>query len=173
MADDPIEARPVESGEPSDLMAALAGGIAEAAAAAAASAVVGEALGKKIDGLETNVARATRRRTLLIVVAVLVAVLVLALGTAVTVLLAQGAGERREIARTLQEVRDCTTPDVPSPCQERIRAAQSGQGNVVADLKGDNIRASVAVGLCMQADDPDLLGCALAKVDELRAKADP
>jgi hypothetical protein len=115
------------------------------------------------------VEQALRSRTRIILV---VGVLIGLVGLYMIISQQQAATQREYIVRTLQEVKDCTTPDVPSDCQKRIQASQA-QRSVVGDLKADNIRASVAVGLCLQADDPDLLSCALAKAEELRPKTPP
>lgn len=200
-AEEPIEAVPVEpdSGA-SDLMAAVeaaaraacaaegraadaavkaATAVEVAAGLAATAATVGEEVKSSVGALETSVASANRRRTWILVLAAVGVVMVLVVGAVVAVFLHRltkieenGAVERAAIGLAVKEIKDCTSPDVDSPCQRRIRAGQ-GQNTVVDDLKADNIRSSIAVAMCLQADDPDLLGCALAKAEQLRPKPTP
>lgn len=125
--------------------------------AAAAAGIV-----TRLDGLE----QALRSRTRIILV---VGVLIALVGLYMVVSQQQGNAQRRDIVRTLQEVRDCTTPDLPSPCQRRL--AESGaQGRVVKGLEDSDVRAAVAVELCRQAAGPDLLECAMTMAEQLRPK---
>ncbi len=151
----PIEAKPVESGEPSDLMAALVAGVRDAAAAASDAEQTGRRLSGQIGALETNVDRAVRRRTALIAAAAVVVVLVLSIGAAFVVLQVQGGAQA-------QESRDCTTPaDPESDCQRRLVPTQA---RLLDESERRTLAASVAVAECLQAKATDIRACAEAKI---------
>lgn len=166
--DERIEAEPVE---PVDHQSALM-------EAVCALARTGSALVAKVDGLETNVARAVRRRTLLIVVAASVGLVVLVIGAWMVRDQRQGNEQRQQLAVAIHEIRaavkeikDCTTPaDQTTPCQQRLA---EGQEPVLAALSEDNLRASIAVGSCLRSGDPDVFACSMRRFEQLRAEVSP
>lgn len=139
--EEPLEAKPVESGTPSDLMLAV-----EAAAKVAATAAgVGRETQASIAGLETSVNQATRRRTVLIAVGALLGVAVLVFTIVVLLLLGRIADVQKSIV-------ECTTNPPPGETYECRTAQGNDQRRIVEKLRQDDyedkVRVAVAVARC-------------------------
>lgn len=107
-----------------------------------------------------------RERRWLIVALVVGSVLLASGGLFAGMVLRQGQVQREAILAAVREIKDCTTPDVPSDCQRRITASRS-QASALAALSADNLNASIAVGTCLRAQAPDVTSCARARFAEL------
>jgi len=139
-------------------MAALVAGIEDAAA-------TGKGLACQIGALETNVARAHRRRGALIVAAALVAVLVLLQGAAFLRLEALNRQELRLIAEQTGYQLECSVPGHPAG-----ESPKESPGDGVHECYDDRLRrtaeavarardASVATGQCVVDRAPDVKAC--------------
>jgi len=122
--DGQLEARPVETDEPSDLMTALVAGVNAAAA-------TGRGLATQLAGIEKSVGRAHRRRGGVIAAAAIVGVLVLIQGG---VFLWSQVAARSE-RRTLIECSSPSTPTDRHECfedRELASVARTGRAASVA-----------------------------------------
>lgn len=129
--DGPPEARPVEAGPPSDLMSALVAGIEDAAA-------TGRGLAGQLEALETSVACAHRRRTMLIVTTALTAFFVALQGSAFLRLELASREERRLLL-------ECSTPSMPGDVHECYEDVERRTAEAVAVVGA----RSMAVGQCV------------------------
>jgi len=122
--DGQLEARPVETDEPSDLMTALVAGVK-------AAAVTGQGLAIQLTGISADVARAHRRRGGLIFAAAILGVIMLAQGG---VFLWSQVAARSE-RRTLIECSSPSTPTERHECfeeRELASVARTGRAASVA-----------------------------------------
>ncbi|MEJ7763897.1 MAG: hypothetical protein WKF86_00210 [Acidimicrobiales bacterium] len=146
--DGQLEARPIESGEPSELMTALVAGVN-------AAAETGQSLSTQLTGISNDVARAHRRRGGVIGGAAIVAVLVLIQGG---VFLWSQVVAREERATLLE----CSSPSRPGDRHECFEEREAESGARTG-------RAAIAVALCFADRVPDVQGC----VEKIIAAAPP
>jgi len=102
-----LEARPIETGEPSDLMTALV----SVAAGVSAAAKTGEGIASQLAGIQVDVGRAHRRRGGVIAAAAVVAVLVLIQGGVFLWSQVVARHERRILI-------ECSSPSTPTDRHE-------------------------------------------------------
>jgi len=136
--DGQLEARPIESGEPSDLMTALVAGVN-------AAAKTGEGLSVQLTAISADVARAHRRRGGVIVAAAIVGVLVLIQGGVFIGSQVIAHGERATLL-------ECTSPSRPSDTHECFEERETAS----AARTG---RAAIAVARCFSEGAPDVQRC--------------
>jgi len=152
--DGQLEARPIETGEPSDLMTALT----SVAAGVNAAAKTGEGIASQLAGIQVDVGRAHRRRGGVIAAAAIVGVLVLIQGG---VFLWSQVAARSE-RRTLIECSSPSTPTDRHECFEdrelasvaRTGRAASVAAKCVADGSRD-VQACVEQILAAVPPDPN------------------
>jgi len=129
-----LEARPVETGEPSDLMTALN-----------AVADTGRGISTQLAGISTSVARAHRRRSGVILGAGIIGLVVLIQG-AVFLRSQDGAqSERRSLI-------ECAVPSTPG---DRHECFEEREAAAVARTA----RAATAVAKCVADRAPDVQAC--------------
>ncbi len=143
--DVPVEARPVETDEPSDLMTALVAGVN-------AAANTGESLAAKLDVLSNGVARAHRRRSGVIFAAGIVAVLVLLQGGVYLLGERTDRAVEKEARQERRVLFECSSPSTSTDrheCFEQREEASSARTG----------RAAIAVAMCFADKVPDVQRC--------------
>jgi len=150
-----LEARPVETGEPSDLMTALV----SVAAGVNAAAETGRGIASQLAGIQTDVGRAHRRRGGVIGAAAIVGVLVLIQGGVFLWSQVVARHERRILI-------ECSSPSTPTDRHECFE-----QREMVSVTR--TARAATAVAKCVADKAPDVQVCVEQTLSAAGLPAEP
>jgi len=153
--DGQLEARPVETGEPSDLMTALV----SVAAGVNAAAKTGEGIASQLAGIQIDVGRAHRRRGGVIAAAAVVGVLVLIQGGVFLWSQVVARGERAVLL-------ECSSPSTPTNRHECFEERE------VASVTRTG-RAAIAVAGCLADKAPDVQVCVEQTLSAAGRPAEP